>query len=67
MFYQFCDALEVKDGQSADENGWGLEHAIQGWGAFWNSTYYQHSQSCFRPTNATKLIVTYYGFHCSLW
>lgn len=42
MFYQFCDALEVKDGQSADENGWGLEHAIQGWGAFWNGTYYQH-------------------------
>ena len=22
IFYQFCDALEVKDGQSADEDGW---------------------------------------------
>lgn len=29
MLYQFCDALEVKGGQIADRNGWGLKHAIQ--------------------------------------
>jgi hypothetical protein len=27
-FYQFCDALEVKDGKSAPQEGWGLEHAL---------------------------------------
>ena len=45
IFYQFCDALEVKDGQSANENGWGLDQAIQGWGTFWNNTYYQQRES----------------------
>ncbi|KAI6044408.1 hypothetical protein EDC04DRAFT_2642407 [Pisolithus marmoratus] len=41
MFFQFCDALEVKNGQIAGPGGWGLENAIQAWGGFWNSTYYQ--------------------------
>ncbi|KAI6044406.1 peptidase S28 [Pisolithus marmoratus] len=41
MFFQFCDALEVKSGQIAGPGGWGLENAIQAWGGFWNSTYYQ--------------------------
>ena len=47
VFFDFCDALEVKDGVSADANGWGLEHALPAWGAFWNSTYYALSESCF--------------------
>ncbi|KAL4078879.1 peptidase S28 [Scleroderma yunnanense] len=60
LFYQFCDALEVKDGQSADKNGWGLEHAIEAWGAFWNSTYYQHEcgntdpETCLGTYNASQ-------------
>jgi hypothetical protein len=33
-FYQFCDALEVRNGQSASKNGWGLEYALQAWGKF---------------------------------
>ncbi|KAG2039995.1 serine carboxypeptidase S28-domain-containing protein [Suillus americanus] len=42
MFYQFCDALEVKDGVNAGPGGWGLENAINSWGKFWNTTYYSH-------------------------
>ncbi|KAG2144464.1 peptidase S28 [Suillus clintonianus] len=41
-FYQFCDALEVKDGVNAEPEGWGLENAINAWGNFWNTTYYNH-------------------------
>jgi hypothetical protein len=40
MFFQFCDALEVKNGVSAGPEGWGLENAIKSWGNFWNTTYY---------------------------
>ncbi|KAG2129726.1 uncharacterized protein EDB93DRAFT_1256142 [Suillus bovinus] len=40
MFFQFCDALEVKNGISAGPEGWGLENAIHSWGNFWNTTYY---------------------------
>ncbi|KAG2144463.1 peptidase S28 [Suillus clintonianus] len=40
MFFQFCDALEVKDGVNAGPEGWGLENAIYSWGNFWNTTYY---------------------------
>ncbi|KAH7916581.1 peptidase S28 [Hygrophoropsis aurantiaca] len=42
MFYQFCDALEVKDGVKAPASGWGLAHAIQAWGNFWKTTYYSN-------------------------
>ena len=35
-FYQFCDALEVKNGVSAPASGWGLDHALQAWGSYWN-------------------------------
>ncbi|KAH8830287.1 serine carboxypeptidase S28-domain-containing protein [Flagelloscypha sp. PMI_526] len=38
-FFQFCDALEVKDGVSAPEGGWGLEHALPAWGNFWKNGY----------------------------
>ncbi|PIL26625.1 hypothetical protein GSI_11291 [Ganoderma sinense ZZ0214-1] len=40
-FYQFCDALEVQNGVSASETGWGLDYALQAWGAYWNSTFYR--------------------------
>ncbi|KAL5529968.1 hypothetical protein ACEPAF_6225 [Sanghuangporus sanghuang] len=39
-FFEFCDALEVKDGVSAGSKGWGLDHALTAWGRFWNETYY---------------------------
>lgn len=38
-FFQFCDALEVKDGVSAGPEGRGLDHAIKAWGAHWKSGY----------------------------
>ncbi|KIM46447.1 hypothetical protein M413DRAFT_314906 [Hebeloma cylindrosporum] len=39
QFYRFCDALEVKDGQQAPANGWGLDHALAAWGNYWRTTY----------------------------
>ncbi|KAG9221311.1 hypothetical protein CCMSSC00406_0009422 [Pleurotus cornucopiae] len=38
-FRRFCDALEVKDGESAPESGWGLEHALKAWGDYWKNGY----------------------------
>lgn len=38
-FYQFCDALEVKDGQPASEDGWGLDYALPAWAKHFNSTF----------------------------
>ncbi|KAF9244177.1 peptidase S28 [Melanogaster broomeanus] len=42
MFFEFCDALEVKNGVSAPATGWGLENALYAWGSFWNNTYYAY-------------------------
>ncbi|KAG1811668.1 peptidase S28 [Suillus variegatus] len=53
MFFQFCDALEVKNGVSAGPEGWGLENAVYSWGNFWNTTYYDYvcgsedAETCF--------------------
>ncbi|CAE6447253.1 unnamed protein product [Rhizoctonia solani] len=33
-FYEFCDALEVKDGVSAGPSGWGLDHALAAYGNY---------------------------------
>ena len=30
-FYDFCDALEVKNGTSAPASGWGLKSALAAW------------------------------------
>ncbi|KAI6044410.1 peptidase S28 [Pisolithus marmoratus] len=60
MFFQFCDALEVKSGQIAGPGGWGLENAIEAWGGFWNSTYYQHvcgdldAETCLGTYNTSQ-------------
>ncbi|KAG2357279.1 peptidase S28 [Suillus spraguei] len=60
MFYEFCDALEVKDGVNAGSDGWGLDNAIKSWGNYWNTTYYhyvchdQDAETClgtFDPTD----------------
>ena len=44
-FFEFCDALEVKDGQNAPATGWGLDHALPAWGKYWNDTYFA-SREC---------------------
>ncbi|KAI6101248.1 peptidase S28 [Pisolithus sp. B1] len=60
MFFQFCDAIEVKNGQIAGPSGWGLENAIQAWGGFWNSTYYQYvcgdidAETCLGTYNTSQ-------------
>jgi hypothetical protein len=33
-FYEFCDALEVKNGVSASAAGWGLDHALDAYGNY---------------------------------
>lgn len=34
VFFDFCDALEMKDGVAAGPRGWGLEHALDAWGKY---------------------------------
>ena len=46
-FFEFCDALEVKNGVSAGPKGWGLQHALQAWGSFWTKTYYPDCELSF--------------------
>ncbi|KAL1734330.1 peptidase S28 [Schizophyllum commune] len=39
-FYQFCDALEVKDnGDVAPEAGWGVDHAYAAWSSYFKNQY----------------------------
>ncbi|KAJ7771109.1 peptidase S28 [Mycena maculata] len=40
LFFQFCDALEVKNGINAPAAGWGLDHALEAWSSFWRTTYF---------------------------
>ncbi|TCD70021.1 hypothetical protein EIP91_005273 [Steccherinum ochraceum] len=39
QFFQFCDALEVKNGVNAPANGWGVDHALQAWSTYFSKTY----------------------------
>lgn len=39
QFFDFCDALEVKNGVSASAKGWGLDHALTAWGSYFKNTY----------------------------
>jgi len=39
QFFQFCDALEVKNGVSAPASGWGLDHALSAWSTYFANTY----------------------------
>ncbi|KAG0695749.1 peptidase S28 [Suillus ampliporus] len=60
IFFEFCDALEVKDGVNAGPEGWGLENAIYSWGNFWNTTYYNYVcedkdvETCLGTYNASE-------------
>ncbi|KAH9948740.1 peptidase S28 [Amylocystis lapponica] len=59
QFFQFCDALEVKDNVSAPAAGWGLEHALNAWGSYWANTYLSEicgdldAESCMGTYNAS--------------
>ncbi|KAL1724091.1 serine carboxypeptidase S28-domain-containing protein [Schizophyllum commune] len=37
-FYEFCDALEVNGRTVSGPKGWGLEHALRAWGAYFSRT-----------------------------
>ncbi|KAJ7167611.1 serine carboxypeptidase S28-domain-containing protein [Mycena filopes] len=39
QFFNFCDALEVKNGVNAPAAGWGLDHALSAWSSYWSTTY----------------------------
>ncbi|KAJ7068700.1 serine carboxypeptidase S28-domain-containing protein [Mycena amicta] len=39
QFFNFCDALEVKNDVSAPAAGWGLDHALAAWSSYWTTTY----------------------------
>jgi len=39
QFFNFCDALEVKNGVNAPAAGWGLDHALDAWSSYWSTTY----------------------------
>ncbi|KAJ6551802.1 serine carboxypeptidase S28-domain-containing protein [Mycena capillaripes] len=39
QFFDFCDALEVKNGVNAPAGGWGLDHALSAWSSYWTTTY----------------------------
>ncbi|KAJ7724875.1 serine carboxypeptidase S28-domain-containing protein [Mycena metata] len=39
QFFNFCDALEVKNGVNAPAAGWGLDHALAAWSSYWSTTY----------------------------
>ncbi|RDX48552.1 peptidase S28 [Lentinus brumalis] len=59
-FYQFCDALEVDKGKSAPASGWGLDHALKAWGAFWKDGFYNAAcgnstaEACFGTHDPTS-------------
>lgn len=38
-FFNFCDALEVKQGKIAPATGFGLNNALAAWGNFWKTSY----------------------------
>ncbi|KAH7920393.1 hypothetical protein BV22DRAFT_1181261 [Leucogyrophana mollusca] len=63
-FFDFCDALEVKDGVSASATGWGLDYAIYAWGNFFQATYYsslcgnEDAELCLGTSNASQAYYT---------
>ncbi|KAJ7126407.1 serine carboxypeptidase S28-domain-containing protein [Mycena crocata] len=39
QFFNFCDAIEVRNGVNAPAAGWGLDHALDAWSSYWSTTY----------------------------
>lgn len=64
LFFQFCDALEVKDGVNASAEGWGLDYALQAWGSWWQDVYIPgycgdvDVESCFDTYDPTNPVWT---------
>ncbi|TFY55380.1 hypothetical protein EVG20_g9338 [Dentipellis fragilis] len=60
LFWQFCDALEVKDGKSANASGWGVDHALAAWGTYFKNTYLpqlcggQDAETCVGTYDASQ-------------
>ncbi|EGO28580.1 hypothetical protein SERLADRAFT_354447 [Serpula lacrymans var. lacrymans S7.9] len=52
-FSRFCDALEVNNGVSANASGWGITHAINAWGTFWQVNNYGPSDDCLGTHNSS--------------
>ncbi|KAH8094922.1 peptidase S28 [Cristinia sonorae] len=63
-FYKFCDALELKNGVSAPEGGWGADQAVKNWATYYSKTYLPNtcdSPSCFDTYNPKSDVYTYTG------
>lgn len=64
QFYQFCDALEVKDGVNAPEQGWGFDYAYQAWSSWWSEVYMPNGKailpSCSKCTVLINLLPLQY-------
>lgn len=64
QFFQFCDALEVKDGVNAPATGWGLDHALPAWSSYFKNTYIDilcngiTFDVCFDTYNASSTLYT---------
>ncbi|KDQ15604.1 hypothetical protein BOTBODRAFT_624461 [Botryobasidium botryosum FD-172 SS1] len=52
-FTRFCDALEVKDGVTASENGWGLKHAVRAFGEYMRTVSLPHRAACLSTYTRT--------------
>lgn len=64
LFYKFCDALEVKNGTNAPASGWGLDHALPAWAAYFKTAYFpilcgnMTAEDCLGTYNATQAYYT---------
>jgi hypothetical protein len=64
QFFNFCDALEVKNGISAPASGWGVDHALTAWGTYWRNTYLniicggQDANDCLGTYNTSQAFWT---------
>ncbi|KAJ7625515.1 serine carboxypeptidase S28-domain-containing protein [Roridomyces roridus] len=64
IFFQFCDALEVKNGVNAPASGWGVDHALSAWSSFWTETYLasicgdEDAEDCLGTHNTSQSIWT---------
>ncbi|KAJ7228229.1 serine carboxypeptidase S28-domain-containing protein, partial [Mycena pura] len=60
QFFNFCDALEVKNGVNAPATGWGLDHALSAWSSYWTTTYLallcgdDDAEDCLGSYNASQ-------------